>query len=256
MTMRHIESKDGLGSFLNDSDKAKAGLARTLVTAAKAWREAYDDIALPGQVASTKEAQAPKTDLRLQTLEFLAANTFREPTPQEKKILAPRGYDIFLSTEPKTLYTVVDKNTNHFWNGESDYVNARPNLRDYVPPALTVALRSKELFLRDSFGKSQGVQLQMHEVESQTLQKQLPDVRNIMLPASTDAQLDLAYVKKTGLVLFTNSFARALDQISGVRAALVGRNLPAEALDVRGWLADHGLGHVGALSAVVFLENR
>lgn len=255
MSFRHIEGREGLGRFVKDEDPAKAGLARLLTQFAKTWRALYGDIPLPGQTTPAKESQAPKIDLRLQTLEFLAANTFREPTPQEKEILAPRDYDIFLHTEAKTLYAVVDENRDHFWSGELDYINARPNLRDYVPPALTVALRSKELFLKNSFSESQGVQLQMHEVESQALQKQLPDVRNIMLPASTDAQLDRSFLEKTGKVLFRDRFARALDEISEVSVANVGRDDPADRLSVSGWDRDRGSDDVGVLSAVVFIQK-
>lgn len=47
MSMRYIEGNDGLKPFLDDPDKAKAGLASILVAAAKAWREVYGDIPLP-----------------------------------------------------------------------------------------------------------------------------------------------------------------------------------------------------------------
>lgn len=134
-------------------DKWAEGIQAMNERADELQREGKLPIEWPTQ-ASAKESQAPKVDLRLQTLEFLSTNTFREPTAQEKKILAPRGYDIFLSAEAKTLYAVVDENKDHFWSGELDYVNARPNLRDYTPPVLTVALRSKELFLKNSFSKS------------------------------------------------------------------------------------------------------
>lgn len=210
----------------------------------------------PQKSQTVKEETAPKRDLRQETLDLLAGNTFREPTPQERKILAPRGYDIFLSTEPKTLYAVVDENKDHFRIGELDYVNARPDLRDYVPPALTVALRSKELFLKDSFSKPQPVQLEMTERESQTVQGLLPDARAIMLPASTDAQLDLAYLKETGRVLFRDRFARALDQISGVFAALAGRFDPDSRFCVNDWFEGLGYDFVGALSSVVFINCK
>lgn len=61
--MRYIEGNDGLRPFLNDSDRAKAGLARTLVTAAKAWREAYGDIPLPGQKTDAKDQKTTEQSL-------------------------------------------------------------------------------------------------------------------------------------------------------------------------------------------------
>lgn len=95
----------------------------------------------------------------------------------------------------------------------------------------------------------------MTKRESQAVQGLSPDARAIMLPTSTDAQLDLAYLKETGQVLFEDRFARALDETSDVRVADVGRSLPDDRLGVSGW--DWGLGHVGvgALSAVVFVQK-
>ncbi len=251
MTLQHSEREL---SQLGDKD-----LARIISGVKAAFQKRHPemkDIALPGQVVSSKEAQATKVDLRQETLDLLSGNTFREPTDQEKEILGTKGYDVFLPTEAKSLYTVVAENKGHFWTDELDYVNARPELRDFVPPALIVVLRSQDLFLSNSFSKSQAVQLQMHEVESQALQKELPDVRNIMLPASVGAQLDLAYFKETGRVLFTNRFARALDETSDVHVALVGRNHPDDQLSVSGWNRDRGDDDVGALSAAVMINRQ
>lgn len=196
-------------------------------------------------------------DLRQQTLELLSSNTFREPTTEERKRLGSIGYDIVLSTGDKPLAVVVAENQDHFSRNELvGYVDARPQLKRYTPPALTVALRSEELFLSDSFSKSQAVQLQLHEKENQFLQALIPDARNIMLPASTDAQLDLAYFKKTGRVLFEGRFARALDITSGVRVACVGRDRPGDRLDVYGWQHVYVRDVIGALSAVVFIFQK
>lgn len=202
------------------------------------------------------ETNASKVDLRLQTLDLLAVNTFREPTAEEKRLLAQRGYDIFLPTKAETLYAVVALNPDYFWDSKLHYVNDRPKLRDFVPPALTVALRSQQLFLEGSFSKSQGVQLRMTEAESQAVRQLVPAARAIMLPASTDAQLDLEYFEKTNQVLFTNRFARALDKTSDVRVARVGRYLSDSRLHVYEWSRGYGYVILGALSAVVFLENR
>lgn len=251
MTLQHGERE--LSQF-GDNDLAK--IISGVKTAFQKRHPEMKDIALPGQVVSSKEAQAPKRDLRQETLDLLSGNSFREPTTEEREKLKLKGYDTFLQTEAKSLYTVVAENQDYFWSGELDYVNARLDLRDFVPPALTVALRSKDPFLSNSFSKSQAVQLQMHETESQALQVELPGVRNIMLPASTGSQLDLAYFKETGRVLFTNRFAGALDEISGVFAALGGRLGLSYRLRVGGWYRADGFDYVGALSAVVFLENR
>ncbi len=256
---RLILIRDGVATELtgngNDGESLLEGVRTILTVGINNRLVAVNSFNLTSQPAQ-EELRVPKVDLRRQTYELLSNHTFREPTAQEKKRLATMGYDIFLSTEAKPLSVVVTENMGHFWSGELDYVNARPNLRDYTPPALTIALRSGKLFLLDSFDRSQSVQLEMLEAESQNVQGQLANARIIMLPASTEAQLDLAYLKETGRVLFRDRFARALDEISGFFVADVGRDGPAYQLSVRDWFADDGHGHIGALSAVVFINSK
>ena len=57
MTTRHIEGGDGVGKFLKDKDKAKAGLARIFAETARAWRENYGEIPWPS-VSTPVEASA------------------------------------------------------------------------------------------------------------------------------------------------------------------------------------------------------
>lgn len=209
----------------------------------------------PPDRALTTAIRVSGTDLRWQTLEFLAANAFRGPTAEEMGALKPRGYDLVLSAAARQLSLVVTENPDHFEDSGVDYINARSQVRNYIPPALTVVLRSGELFLADSFNKSQPVQLQMTETESRAVQELVPDARSIMLPAATVAQLDLNFLRKTGRVLFRDRFVRALDKTSGVRVASVGRSRPDDRLLVGG--SDRGIGDgvVGALSAVVFIRR-
>ncbi|OGE65798.1 hypothetical protein A3B49_01635 [Candidatus Daviesbacteria bacterium RIFCSPLOWO2_01_FULL_40_24] len=50
MAMKWIEGDNsrGLASYLNDADKAKAGLANLIIKANRTWRELYGEFSLPG----------------------------------------------------------------------------------------------------------------------------------------------------------------------------------------------------------------
>ncbi len=96
----------------------------------------------------------------------------------------------------------------------------------------------------------------MIDEHSQTLQAEFPDVRAVMLPVTGYAQADRAYKEITGKVLFRNHFARALDMVSEVFAARVGRDDPGHPLDARGWDARHGYRRIGGVPALVFLGNK
>lgn len=208
------------------------------------------DPKLEGQVA------APKIDLRQRTYDLLTK--VRQPSDDEKEALGNVGY-IFLPIEAKTLLEVVTEDPDYFWSGELNYINglSKPDLREYVPPVMKVGFNPNQLFVPDTFGKSQVKQLEMTDQYSQnTVETEFPDARVLMLPATITAQADRAYFKRTGKVLFANRFARALDQTSGVDAAFVGRIGPDFRLRVSDWDAVLGPGYVGAPLAVVFFENR
>lgn len=217
----------------------------------------FEDRPVENVVQQTAKSEAaPKLDLRQITYDLLTK--IRQPSDEEKEALGNVRY-VFLPIEAKTLAQVVSEDPNYFWNGELDYINGlqKPDLREYVPTVMEVAFNPAQLFVPDSFGKSQINQLGMTEQYSQnTLETEFPDARVVILPASALAQADRAYFQKTGKVLFTNRFARALDQTSGVDAAGVGRRAPDYRLSVRDWLAGGGYDDVGAPLAVVFLENR
>lgn len=217
-----------------------------------------NDISLPGaDLQSPKSETTPKIDLRQRTYDLLTK--VRQPSEEEKDILGKVGY-VFLPIEAKTLAQIVSEDPNYFWEGELDYIInglSKPDLREYTPPVMEVGFNPSQLFVPDSFGKSQSKQLEMTDQYSQnTVETEFSDARVLMLPATITAQADRAYFKKTGKVLFINRFARALDQTSGVDAALVGRFDPGGRLGVGGWHAGGGYGDVGAPLAVVFLENR
>lgn len=248
----------GVGRFKKDEDKAKAGLAKTLVEASKAWRDAYGEIPLPQpkekQLSKTQPKEStPKIDLRRQTYELLAL--VREPTEEERKTLEKKGI-VFLPAQTKSLSQVVSEDQDYFWSGELDYANSRPELRDYIPPVpLQVGLNFENPAIPESFNRSKRVQLEMIEEQSQELQKEFPDARLVMLPSTVYSQADKAYFGKTGQVLFRNIFARALDQTSGVHSASVGRRHPDSRLGVYGCYAEDGDDFIGAVPAVVFLRK-
>mgnify|MGYP001563500867 FL=1 len=155
---------------------------------------------------------------------------------------------------------MVAEDPAHFWHKELEYANSRPELRNFVlPVAVEVGLRPSELALPGSFDKSRETQLTMIEAYSQELQKQfpnIPNIRAIMLPSTGYAQADRAYKAQTGEVLFRNYSARALDNLSGVAPAFVGRDLPGGRLYVNGWAVVSDSGIVGGVPAVVFVGNR
>ena len=242
MTTRHIEGRDGIEKYLNDTNRAKRRLATRLATAAGDWREAYGEIALPN------------VDLRQQTYGLLSL--VREPSSDEKDALKERGIK-FLPVTSISYAQVVAADTAYFRDRQLEYANARPELRGYVlPVAVEIGLRhSPELALSSSFGKPQETQLRMIDEYSQELQKQFPDVRAIMLPSTGYAQVDRAYKAETGEVLFRVYYARALDNFSGGYAVHVGRYDPSHPLSVNEWLADDGHHNVVAVPAVVFLRK-
>ena len=85
----------------------------------------------------------------------------------------------------------------------------------------------------------------MIEGYSQRLQVEFPDARVVMLPSTGYAQGDRVYKVATGEVLFRNYFARALDNLSRVHAAVAGRDDPSELFLVDGWHVAHGSAFVG-----------
>lgn len=201
----------------------------------------------------SKSKEVSGIDLRQQTLGFLSANTFRKPTIQEMAVLKPQGYDVVLPTRAETTLLVTAKNLGQFEPGQLDWINRSPRLRDYKPPALTVALRSKELFLADSFEQSQAFQLQMIEIESQAVQELIPDARAVMLPASTTVQLYLSFLERTGRRGW-GCTARALDK--GYRGADIGVGpsmLDSRLLSVGMYQRGCANRWIGVLASVVFI---
>ena len=198
-------------------------------------------------------------DLRERTYELLSL--VREPSKEEREVLEKKMNLVILSLEAKPLSKVVAADPNYFWDGELDYVNGKSELRDFTPPALVVAINPdpKHIALHDSFIQSRPTQLVMIEEYSQrVIEKEFPDAKAIMLPATGYAQADWIYNHRPetkSKILFRNFYARALDNTSGVYAADVGRYRPDYRLHVRGWNVDDGLGNVGGVPAVVFLRK-
>lgn len=203
-----------------------------------------------------KERELPTLDLRQRTYELLSM--VREPSAEERKSLTDRGF-IFLSIEAKTLTQVFREDPDHFRQDALDYLNGTPNfdVRVYVPQAMDLAVNPEQLCIPDSFYKTRVIQLAMTEKYSQThLEKELPDAKVLMLPATVNAQADRAYFKKTGQVLFRDYFVRTLDQVGGGSGVVeVGRSLPSHRLTIYRFDVDSGDEVVGALLAVVFIQK-
>lgn len=196
-----------------------------------------------------------KSVLRQRTYELLAM--VREPSAKERKLLTDRGFH-FLPIEAKTLLQVIGEHPDHFCKDDLKSIDKLPypDLRRYIPKSMEVAFNPNQLYIPDSFGKSQAIQLVKTEEYSQTnLQKELPGAKALIMPATVDAQADIAYFKKTGGVLFRNCFAGTLDQMSDSDATCVGRALPVSPLVINRWDANRGEGNVGAPLAIVFLQK-
>ncbi len=192
-------------------------------------------------------------DLRLETYELL--KSVREPSAEEKEALKSRL--IFLPVRRLSYAQVVAEDEKYYLDGELNWANARPAMRDYaLPVAVEMGFRLKEPALKGSFDKSQAYQLKMIEESSQTLQAEFPNARAIMLPVTGYAQADKALKANTGQVLIKDFFARGLDVLSEVRAAVAGRGGPGKRFRVDGWDARLGYPNVGALPAVVFVGNK
>ena len=205
------------------------------------------------QVAVPTRETAPVIDLRKQTYEILSQ--LREPTSEEKAALEARG-QVFLPLKSKTYAQVVAEDPAHYWEDELNYANGKPALRDYaLPQTAEVGLNPGELAAPDSFSRSKRVQLEMAEERSRALQKEFPDARVIMLPATGYAQWDHAYKEKTGDVVFKNYFARCLDQLSETHSAGAGRHGPSGQFYVLDWDARDGDPRVALVPAVVFVKS-
>ena len=265
MSMQRVESD--LKPFRKDSDPAKAGLAGIISNSLETWIELYDDFPLlpvtpPASDASsavekpTAETSEVLPDLRQRTYELLSK--VRKPSDEERKSLTDKGF-IFLPIEAKTLIKVVSEHPDHFWSDQLQFIAnlSHPDLRTYVPKAMEVAFNPSRLYIPDSFDKAQQAQLEMTENYSQAnLEKELPDAKVLMLPATVSAQADIAYFQMTkGQPLFRDRFIRALDKTAGSLIASVGRVRPGVRLAVDGWGAGVGYGNVGVPLAVVFLQK-
>lgn len=81
MAMRHIESREGLGQFVNDTDWEKASLARLMVEGAKLWAARYPDIPFPIQSTSGEPTITEQTQ-RQNPLQQEIAELKKESTPE------------------------------------------------------------------------------------------------------------------------------------------------------------------------------
>lgn len=198
------------------------------------------------------EVLPSKLDLRAKTYEWL--NMVRSPTSEEMKKL---GKDwISLDIQAKSLQQVVDEDPSYF-----GYVDESRNLRDYVPPAMTIVINPKDLGVSNSFNwETQMEHLAITEKQSQIFERIHPEAKKVMLPASAYVQADKLYRKKTGEKLFTDLCALVLDQYGDSSSGLfVGRSLDTAALTDRlfvgGFLALNGHASVSVVPAVVFIRK-
>lgn len=183
-------------------------------------------------------------DLHLRQRTYELLSMVREAKPEEKKALRKKGFTFF-DIKAMSLNQLIQKHPSHFLR-----VNESRELREYVPPAMTIALNLEQLTVPNSKFQPRDVQLEMIEGQSKLLEKEFPDAKMVMLPASAYAQVDIARKIFKG-----PPFACALDSKGfGDLAyfALVGRYHPDLPLEVGYWGNYDGV----AVPAVMFSVNK
>lgn len=198
-------------------------------------------------VLQTPAVQPELSEERRRTHQLLSL--VREPTGEEKAALEKIGLTLF-EIYPKSLECLGRENKDHF-----DHINSSESLRTYTPPSFFVAINPIEPFVLASFKKPQTEQLVMVGNRSSELQKKIPDVREVLLPASALVQLDMACFKEKGHRLFKDSFALASDKVSDSSSVVVGRFRPESRLLVSVWNVQWDYEDVGVLRAVVFISK-
>lgn len=207
------------------------------------------------------ETIQPIRDFRERTFKLLAET--REPRPREQKALKKKGW-VFLSTEAKSLAQVIQEHPDHF-----GHIDDGLDLAAFTPPSLVVAINPDRPTIQNSFGRSPVVKLLMVDAYSQPIEAEFPRATALILPASTYAQIDIEYFRKTGERFFGGFFACPLDQAGDTDGPLVGRLAPhipelklhiyrdsavgAVSIDMHSGLQGSFL--VAAVPAVVFIKE-
>ncbi|KKQ95310.1 MAG: hypothetical protein A3C27_02085 [Candidatus Levybacteria bacterium RIFCSPHIGHO2_02_FULL_39_36] len=181
----------------------------------------------------------------------------RVPSLEEKGALKKRGI-IFLPAGTQSLDQMTSEDPGYFKSNTPKYLIVRPLLMEYVLPApIWVGLNPEQPAIPCSFNKSQKEQLGIIQDLSWNLQQEFPDARAVILPAVALALIDRAYFEQTGQPLFKNFYARALDQVSGLSAAHVGRDdHPDARLNVHEWATGLGFANIAAALTIVFIQKQ
>lgn len=207
----------------------------------------------------------PTINLRQRTYELL--NLVREPSVSERETLRKRGY-VLIPIRAKSLGQIVAEDPYRFENDyELDdegnvvsdwltkYLNRRPTLRDYTPPAMIIAVRPDELLYDpyDKIDSSQKEQLRGVEMYSQEeIEWEFPDAKAVILPASVLIQADMEYRKRGRRVIFEDLHVRALDRTS-VGAVRVGRGYHG-GLEIGEGNIPVGPNEIRVIPALIFLR--
>lgn len=196
---------------------------------------------------NAQEAQQTTVDLRKKTYDLL--HLVREPSTTERE--AMEGF-VFLTVKRIKLLEVVP---NYFGIGQLDYINQRPELRDYEPPVeIHVAVNPHALWVPGSFNKSRAGQLAITDTHSKSKVEPLSShAKAVMLPATAIFQLDRAYQKEKGEALIRKALVRTLDNTSEVMAAHIGRSKNRGQLHLGEWSASYSRHNLGVLQTVVFV---
>ncbi|MBI4089169.1 MAG: hypothetical protein HY424_00500 [Candidatus Levybacteria bacterium] len=114
MAMQHIEGENGVGKFVNDPNKAKAGLARIIAESTKTWRELYGEIALPSVVTPASNAVVAVEKVAVETsvtpsLTVESLPSVEQLTRIESEALKRFfGKDIVVPKPPQELFQTLE----------------------------------------------------------------------------------------------------------------------------------------------------
>ena len=187
---------------------------------------------------------------------YEALNKVRSPLPNEQRSLEGIGW-VFLPVHAKSLVQVARETPDYF-----EFITGAEGPRNYVPPEMTAAIHPEHLALRNSYGRRPDDQLFMIEKLSQYVQRELPDARALMLPASAIAQLVIAFQEKTGRNPIGGFYVRGLDQagmMSGPirRFTIVGHEESKSKKLIVDTTPDiGGFPDIAALPAVIFVRSK
>lgn len=129
--------------------------------------------------------EAGREAVLLRETHDILRNKTRNPTTKEKEGLEGRGF-FFVDIDARSLGQLMKENPKKF-----GHVSSYFDVRDYVPPKMTVAFK-QEWIVDEDKGESNLVAI---ERGSKSLRVDFPQAKALMLSASTYAQAQLSTLR-------------------------------------------------------------